>query len=187
MHSLQKYRRDSPIYDGNAYTISCTHQDGQLKMYAHHPTKPTTPGGQPEYHMTQLGAYAMTHSRDTCVEGLEAFRNGSEWAKEQRDRFIETANVRAPGGAWRCHLPKETTERRCNKMRVRVLQKLWIVTSPLNRETSTACYFSQSTMTTTLHPRKEMTDLLFPGIYIQRTMRKTVKDLHRLLASEKHQ
>ena len=52
MHSLQNYRRDEPIYNGNAYTLSSTYHDGHLKMYTHYLSKPTTPGGRPEYHMT---------------------------------------------------------------------------------------------------------------------------------------
>ena len=99
MHSLQNYRRNEPIYDGNAYNISSTFCSGlgALHVYAHHPTKPATPGERPEYHMTQVNAYAMTSDRDTCVKGLTAFRNARDWAKEQRDRFIEAANARAWG------------------------------------------------------------------------------------------
>ena len=99
MHSLQNYGRDEPIYDGNAYALSSTYHagTGTLQMYAHHPTKPTTPGGQSEYHMTQVKAYAMTSDRDACVDGLKAFRNGREWAKEQRDKSIEAANAKARG------------------------------------------------------------------------------------------
>ena len=100
MHSLQNYGREGPVYDGNAYTLSSTYHagTGTLQMYAHHPTEPTTPGGPPEYHMTQVKAYAMTSDRNTCVEGLKAFRNGRKWTKKQRDRFIEAANTRARGG-----------------------------------------------------------------------------------------
>ena len=101
MHNLQNYGRDEPIYDGNAYTLSSTYHagTGTLQMYAHHPTEPTTPGGPPEYHITQINGWHMTGNLNTCVEGLTAFMNGREWAKEQRDRFIEAANARARGGA----------------------------------------------------------------------------------------
>ena len=99
MHSLQNYRRDEPIYDGNAYTISCIYQDGHLKIYAHHPKEPTMPGERPGYYMTQVNAYAMTNDRDTCAEGLKAFRNAREWTKKQRDKFIKAANERARRGA----------------------------------------------------------------------------------------
>lgn len=37
-------------------------------------------------------------------------------------------------GAWRCHLLKETTERRCSKIRARVLQNLLLVRNSPNRK-----------------------------------------------------
>ena len=45
--------------------------------------------------MTKLRGFDITDSLETCIDGLKAFRNGREWAKEQRDSFIETANARA--------------------------------------------------------------------------------------------
>ncbi|KAH8651740.1 hypothetical protein BGZ61DRAFT_468784 [Ilyonectria robusta] len=58
-------------------------------------TTPTTEGGRPEYHMTQSGAYAMTHARDTYAEGIHAFRNTLELAETYRGNFIRDANARA--------------------------------------------------------------------------------------------
>ena len=102
-HSLKNYRK-KPIYDGNAYTISSTYHAriGTLQIYAHHATKPTTPGGRPEYHMIKLREFDMMNILETCVNTLEEFRNGKEWTKEQRDRFIEAANTRARGRVRRC-------------------------------------------------------------------------------------
>ncbi|KAH7129629.1 hypothetical protein B0J13DRAFT_452806 [Dactylonectria estremocensis] len=70
MHALQNYGETEPAYDGNAYTYSSTYHDGTLKLYGHHVTAPTTAGG-PEYHMTQAGAYALTHSRKAFVKQAE--------------------------------------------------------------------------------------------------------------------
>ena len=39
----------------------------------------------------------MTGNLKACAAGITAFRNGREWAKEQRDRSIEAANARARG------------------------------------------------------------------------------------------
>jgi len=92
MHQLQNYGASPPVYDGNAYTITNIYHDGLLMMYATHPAEPKVPGGQPQYHMTQLKGYAMTGDVETFRKGAAAFRNGRDWAKEQRDRFIADAN-----------------------------------------------------------------------------------------------
>ncbi|KAL2752767.1 hypothetical protein ACRALDRAFT_213132 [Sodiomyces alcalophilus JCM 7366] len=80
-----------------SYTYSSTYVDGQLKLYTHHVTPPTGPGGRPEYHMTQVKAFAMTSDRDTFVQGATAFRNARDSAQRHRDRdsFIQAANARA--------------------------------------------------------------------------------------------
>ncbi|KAK0631002.1 hypothetical protein B0T17DRAFT_616584 [Bombardia bombarda] len=95
MHSLQSYGEEEPVYDGKAYTYSSTYQDGQLKLYAHHVTAPTDPEKQPEYHMTQIDAYALTGSRKGFVEGATAFRNARDLARRHRDEFIHVANAKA--------------------------------------------------------------------------------------------
>jgi hypothetical protein len=55
MHSLQSYSKGKPVYDGNAYTITTTYQNGHLVMYTTHPT-PGKDGISPEYHMTLVRA-----------------------------------------------------------------------------------------------------------------------------------
>jgi hypothetical protein len=90
MHKLQSYGQDEPVYDGNAYTITTTYHDGTLKMYTTHPTQ--AEDGTTEYHMSQVSGFALTDNPDTCRRGFTAFRNGREWAQEQRDVFISVVN-----------------------------------------------------------------------------------------------
>ncbi|KAK3337579.1 hypothetical protein B0T19DRAFT_455443 [Cercophora scortea] len=95
MHALQNYGEEEPAYDGNAYTYSSTYHSGTLKLYAHHVTAPTDPEGRPRYHMTQVKAYALTSDRETCVQGIAAFRNARDLAQRHRNMFIQEANTRA--------------------------------------------------------------------------------------------
>jgi hypothetical protein len=64
-------------------------------MYTTHPTAPTNPGSQPEYHMNQLKGWTMTSDPETFRQGATWYRNARDWAKEKRDEFIEAANERA--------------------------------------------------------------------------------------------
>ncbi|KAK3336901.1 hypothetical protein B0T19DRAFT_471902 [Cercophora scortea] len=95
MHTLQNYGEEEPAYDGKAYTISATYYAGTLKLYAHHVTPPTAPGGRPEYHMTKIRGFEMTDTRETFIQGATAFRNVRDLAQRHRDSFIQTANARA--------------------------------------------------------------------------------------------
>ncbi|KAK4182009.1 hypothetical protein QBC35DRAFT_220698 [Podospora australis] len=91
MHALQSYGEEKPVYDGNAYTYSSTYHagTGTLQLYAHHATAPTDPEGRPEYHMTQIDAYALTGSRKGFVKGATALRNARDLAQCQRDQLIQ--------------------------------------------------------------------------------------------------
>jgi hypothetical protein len=95
MHSLQSYGGEEPVYDNNAYAVTSIYHGGTLKMYTSHVAPPRSSQGQPEYHMTQLRSFAITDTRDTCVAGLQAYRNGREWTEKQRNEAIRQANQRA--------------------------------------------------------------------------------------------
>lgn len=95
MHKLQSYGQTEPVFDNNAYTITSTYHNGQLLIYATHPTSTITPGNLPEYHMTSVDGFTLIGNPDACRRGLTAFRNGRDWAQEQRDRFISAANEMA--------------------------------------------------------------------------------------------
>ncbi len=94
MHSLQNYGANEPTYDNKAYSFTNIYHagTGTLQRYATHLTKPSTPGGQPKYHMTQLNAYVMTGSRETFVQGTTAYRNLRDLAMMERDSSIDHAN-----------------------------------------------------------------------------------------------
>ncbi|KAM5347059.1 hypothetical protein ACJ41O_010064 [Fusarium nematophilum] len=99
MHSLQNYGAEKPQYDSKAHTFSSIYQGGALRLYAHHVTAPTTEGGRPEYHMTQVDGYAMTGNLDTFVKGAGALRNALDFAEQQRGDLIQAANARASQAA----------------------------------------------------------------------------------------
>ena len=94
LHSLRSYGQEEPSYDNRAHTVTSIYQGGQLKMYTSHLTEPSAPGERPEYHMHQLGAYAMTNKPSSFREGAAAYRNARDWAKVQRDMAIAQANER---------------------------------------------------------------------------------------------
>lgn len=99
MHALQNYGSEEPVYDGDAYTFTFIYNpvNAGLKIYAHHVTAPETPGGPPDYHMTFVKCYWMTHDLETYIQGVLAFRDIRDLAKAHRDHFIEEANSRASG------------------------------------------------------------------------------------------
>ncbi|RMZ85005.1 hypothetical protein DV738_g293, partial [Chaetothyriales sp. CBS 135597] len=94
IHSLKNYKASEPQYDGNAESFSSTYHGGTATMglYAHHTTAPRYPGEPPEYHMAQIGSYAMTHNRNAFAQGAGAYRNLRDLAKSKRDDAIEHAN-----------------------------------------------------------------------------------------------
>nr|POE93572.1 hypothetical protein CFP56_19584 [Quercus suber] len=102
MLQLQNYGHSAIVYDNNAYTICATYSDGHMRMYATHPRQ-ATQAGQTDYYMTQLRSYTMTDTPASFRSGVGAFRNARDWTKEQRDRFIATANIVARS------MPSETT------------------------------------------------------------------------------
>ncbi|KAK3338037.1 hypothetical protein B0H65DRAFT_542475 [Neurospora tetraspora] len=97
MHALMNYGKEEPAYDSNAYTYSSTYHagTGTLQLYAHHVTPPAVPRGRPEYHMTQVKAFAMTNDLNIFVQGATAFRNARDHAQRHRGSFIQAANARA--------------------------------------------------------------------------------------------
>ncbi|KAI9670729.1 MAG: hypothetical protein M1817_003839 [Caeruleum heppii] len=105
IHQLRSFQATNAntIFDNNAYTITSTYHDGLLKIYTSHPTQSTDPGHPPEYHMSQLRAFALTDTAATFREGLSAFRNARDWAKDQRDHLIAAANDRITS------MPRETS------------------------------------------------------------------------------
>ncbi|KAK8859538.1 Ribonuclease H-like protein [Apiospora arundinis] len=97
MHSLQNYGQDEVAYNNNASTFSSTYHagTGTLALFSHHITAPAAEEERPNYHMTQLKAYALTSDFDTFRGGLAAFRNLRDLAQEDRDGIIQEANGRA--------------------------------------------------------------------------------------------
>lgn len=97
MRSLQRFRMESSkeACDNNAYVITSTYHNGNLKLYTTHLVCTAEPSNPIEYHMTQIGGWDLTGSSGQFWEGASAFRNARDWAKEQRDRMIIAANGRA--------------------------------------------------------------------------------------------
>lgn len=97
MLRMQSYELDEPVFDNNAHTFGSTYHSGTgaLQLYAMHPTEPGHVDGKPEYHTTKINGYALTGNLHTHRQGIAAFRNLRDLAKERRDEFIARANERA--------------------------------------------------------------------------------------------
>ncbi|PGH27177.1 hypothetical protein AJ80_01134 [Polytolypa hystricis UAMH7299] len=94
MHFLQSYQQEGPTYDNNTYTLTSIYHGGALKIYATHVTTSEGPDSRPEYITTQVNTWGMTGNPETFRQGISAYRNARDWAKEKRDEFIRAANER---------------------------------------------------------------------------------------------
>ncbi|KKK15850.1 hypothetical protein AOCH_005963 [Aspergillus ochraceoroseus] len=95
MHTLQGFGREA-TYDNNAYTITSLYHCGHLQLYTVHPLKSAHPARETDYQMTLLRSYSLKDTCETFRQGVQAFRNARDWAKEHRDHLISTANAIAP-------------------------------------------------------------------------------------------
>jgi hypothetical protein len=94
MDLLEIYGKENPSFHENALTISSIYHYGSLKMFTIHTSK-AADSDRTEYHMTQLNHWGMSGNVDTFRQGATWYRNGRDWAKEQRDRVVMNANERA--------------------------------------------------------------------------------------------
>ncbi|KAF1958942.1 hypothetical protein CC80DRAFT_533898 [Byssothecium circinans] len=97
MLKIQAYRLDEPVFDNKAYTFASSYQSGTgtLQLYAMHPIKPGAADSRPKYETIKLRGFDLTDSLDTHRQGIAAFRNLRDLAKERREEFIARANERA--------------------------------------------------------------------------------------------
>lgn len=99
MHSLQNYRVEEPRYDSKPHAFSFIYHGGMLQKYSHHMSAPTTEGGRPEYHTSQIDGWVMTSKRGAFVEGATDLRNTLDLAETYRGDSIRDANARASEAA----------------------------------------------------------------------------------------
>ncbi|EFQ99551.1 hypothetical protein MGYG_02564 [Nannizzia gypsea CBS 118893] len=106
IHKLRSYIHDNRkdnICDNKAYTITATYHGGHLRLCTVHPVIPGEGNWRPkdnelEYVMTQLNAWSMIGNAESFRQGLTAYRNARDWAKEQRNRVISDADGKYRAG-----------------------------------------------------------------------------------------
>ena len=92
MQKLQSYGEGRPVYDNNAYTITSTYRGGMLDLYTSHPVQ--SDEDRVQYATNHLRGYALTGSPESYKKGVTAYKNASDFARDQRQAFIEKANKR---------------------------------------------------------------------------------------------
>ncbi|PQE23910.1 glyoxylate reductase protein [Rutstroemia sp. NJR-2017a WRK4] len=95
MLRMQSYGLDDPVFDNKAHTFGSTYHSGYMQLYAMHPTEPGDADGKPEYHTTKVRGFDLTDNLDIHRQGIGAFRNLRDLAKERRAEFIASANETA--------------------------------------------------------------------------------------------
>ncbi len=97
MYILQRFAEADKNLYGNAHTIAATFIRGMLRLYTTHISGIDTTTESPQYHMTLLSEWPIYRSPGDFRQGVGAYRNARDWAKEQRDEAIAAANRKATG------------------------------------------------------------------------------------------
>lgn len=93
IHSLQNYRQQTAVYDGNAYTFGVTYHMFILTIYAIHMTTTPKDSEKARYDVNQIARYWM-EDKDKFPRGIIACRNIRDLAREYREKFVKEANER---------------------------------------------------------------------------------------------
>lgn len=96
MHRVENLGRREEYFDNKARTASVIlHGAGNLRFFSHHVSPPGGPGTPMQTHMTPLQAFSLESTPDTFRQGVGAFRNASDYARQFRKESIENAHRRA--------------------------------------------------------------------------------------------
>jgi hypothetical protein len=103
MHFLQQFgttgSNNSPAYyDNIAFTMTSAYHSGILGLYTTHPTSSRSNDDNPDHHHTDyvvmpLGKWVLNGSPEAYRQGTTAYRNASDLANQQRNRFIKLAKM----------------------------------------------------------------------------------------------
>ena len=98
IHELRSYVDPETAQYNIAHTIISTYHGGtgDLTIYSTHANQSKNSQHPIEYRMTQLNGWKMTGNPDAFRQGAAALRNARDWAKEERDKLIASANGKVP-------------------------------------------------------------------------------------------
>ena len=95
MHRVENLGRGKECFDNKARTASVVlHGAGNLRFFSHHVSQPRGSGNPMQTHMTPLRSFSLDDTPDTFRQGVGAFRNASEYARQLRKDSIEDAHRR---------------------------------------------------------------------------------------------
>ncbi|PHH76528.1 hypothetical protein CDD82_3952 [Ophiocordyceps australis] len=83
-------------FDGRAYALGFTLQEGNLTLYAGRVRK--NHAGDTGYVVTQLGSWVTSGTVDELRKGIKIYRNARDWADRMRQEVIEDANKQKAKG-----------------------------------------------------------------------------------------
>ncbi|KAI3326805.1 hypothetical protein HD806DRAFT_551881 [Xylariaceae sp. AK1471] len=92
MNSLQTYGDPDLDPGNNAYTLTSSYHMGTLKIYASYTLLSAGPRARPEYVMKKINSWSLTGDARTFRQGVAAYRNARDWARQKRDEAINKAN-----------------------------------------------------------------------------------------------
>ena len=95
MHRVENLGRRGEVFDNKARTASVIYTGkGHIDLFTHHVSQPTGPQNFPRTYMTPLGSYSLAGNPRGFREGVGAFRNASDFARQHRINAIEDAHRR---------------------------------------------------------------------------------------------
>lgn len=103
VHHLRAFITDpTTALDNNAYVLTALYHSptGMLWIYAIRAIASPSPSesfAHPkklEYRMTLISRFNLTLSPESFRDGVRAYRNARDWAKEQRDELVRAANAK---------------------------------------------------------------------------------------------
>ena len=92
MFALQNYGRDEPLYDGNAYALTCTYfPSSTFAIYTVHPVRSAS--GRTEFQLTRVKTVSVGSNDASFNDVSSALRNARDFCEQQRNCLIGTAKA----------------------------------------------------------------------------------------------
>ncbi|KAF2836633.1 hypothetical protein M501DRAFT_939467, partial [Patellaria atrata CBS 101060] len=86
---------EDELFDGAAYVLCATFNDGRLRFYATHVVRASNRNGMKNHH-TEIMDFAIDNRQDEFVKARAAMWNARQWTDDRRNEMIDAANAFRP-------------------------------------------------------------------------------------------